>query len=125
MGKSSFHILRVGTAITFLWIGVLIFRDPLAWGSYIQPWVVAFLPTSVEATMISTAILDTAIGAFLLFGFLTPWAAALGALHILSVILVSGINEGTVRDIAIVAGTLALFWESRPAGLVGKFRGPS
>jgi uncharacterized membrane protein YphA (DoxX/SURF4 family) len=66
--------------------------------------------------MISTAILDVTVGALLVLGFLTPWAALVGGLHILSVILVSGINEGTVRDIAIVAGTFALFVDSVPEG---------
>jgi hypothetical protein len=32
MIKTSFHILRVGLAITFLWIGVLIFKNPESWG---------------------------------------------------------------------------------------------
>ena len=114
MSKSSFHILRVGTAITFLWIGILIFQDPEGWGSYIAPWVVELLPFSVKTVMIDTAILDIAIGALLLFDFLTPWAALMGALHIFSVIAVSGVNEATVRDIAIVSGTLALFADSVP-----------
>jgi uncharacterized membrane protein YphA (DoxX/SURF4 family) len=114
MNKSSFHVLRVGTGITFLWIGVLIFQDPMAWGSYIQPWMVELLPTSVYNTMITTAILDTVIGALLILGFFTPWAALVGALHIFSVIAVSGINEATVRDIAIVSGALALFMDSVP-----------
>ncbi|MDP2788430.1 MAG: hypothetical protein Q8O46_00040 [bacterium] len=112
MKKSSFHILRVGTAITFLWIGILIFQNPEAWGNYLQPWIVNLLPFSVKAIMIDTAILDITIGTLLLFDFLTPWAALVGALHIFSVIAVSGINEATVRDIAIVAGALAIFNDS-------------
>jgi len=38
MDKASFHILRIGLAVTFLWIGVLILRNPEAWGGYMRPW---------------------------------------------------------------------------------------
>lgn len=108
MNKSAFHILRVGTAITFLWIGILIFQDPQGWGGYVAPWVVDLLPMSVKDVMISTAILDIAIGFMLLIDSFVFLAALVGAAHLLIVLIVSGINEGTVRDIAIVAATLAL-----------------
>lgn len=112
MDKSAFHILRVGTAITFLWIGVLIFQDPQAWGSYVAPWVVDLLPMSVKDVMISTAILDIAIGFLLLIDSFVFLAALVGAAHLFIVLIVSGINEGTVRDIAIVAATIALAVDS-------------
>jgi uncharacterized membrane protein YphA (DoxX/SURF4 family) len=112
MQKISFHILRVGTAITFLWIGILIFQNPAAWGGYIEPWVIKLLPMSIKEVMLSTAVLDIVIGALLLFDFWVPWAAIVGAFHMLTVLTVSGINDATVRDIAILAGTLALFADS-------------
>lgn len=112
MNKSAFHILRVGTAITFLWIGVLIFQDPQGWGSYMAPWVVDLLPISVKNVMILTAILDTVIGLLLLTEIFVWRAAVAGAVHIGMVLIVSGINEGTVRDIAIIAGAIALAVDS-------------
>jgi len=121
MNKTSFHVLRVGMAITFLWIGILILRDWQAWGGFVQPWVTDLLPLSLKHIMISTAWLDIAIGAFLLFGWFTWLAALIGSLHLFSVLLVSGINEITVRDIAIVAGTLALFVDSVPESIKKKF----
>lgn len=115
MKKSSFHILRVATAITFLWIGILILKEPEAWGSYLQPWVVDLLPVSIKEVMISTAITDIIIGLLLLVDFWVPVAAFLAAAHMLIVIGTSGINEGTVRDIAILGGALALLNDSIPA----------
>lgn len=112
MDKSAFHILRVGTAITFLWIGVLIFQSPEAWGSYIAPWVVELLPISVKNVMILTAILDIVIGFLLLVEFLVWRAALAGAVHLGLVLIVSGVNEGTVRDIGLLAGTIALAVET-------------
>lgn len=114
MQKTSYHILRVGTAITFLWIGILILQNPEAWGGYIAPWAAQLLPMPIREMMIGTALLDIAIGALLLVGVLVPWAALAGALHLLMVLGVSGITNSTVRDIAILAGTLALFVDTVP-----------
>jgi nitroreductase/dihydropteridine reductase len=66
MKISSYHIIRVGLAITFLWIGVLIFKSPEGWGTLIQPWAAGLLPVSLKTAMIATAILDLAIGLLLL-----------------------------------------------------------
>lgn len=114
MKQTSFHVLRVGTAVTFLWIGMLILKTPEAWGGFILPWALKLLPVSVYEAMIGVAILDIIIGIFLLFDTFVWIAALLGALHMIIVLTVSGINEVTVRDIAILAGTLALFAESIP-----------
>ena len=118
MKKTSFHFLRVGLAITFLWIGVLIFKNPEAWGGYLQPWAAGLLPIPLEQAMIGTAILDIMIGVFLLIDFL-PWLAALiGAIHILIVLTVSGITDITVRDIGLLVGALALMIDSLPQSII-------
>src|SRR3989344_985984 len=115
MNKTSFHILRVGLAITFLWIGVLIFKHPEAWGGYMQPWALDLLPIPIKEAMIGTAILDIAIGILLLIDSFVWLAATVGGIHLIIVLTVSGINEGTVRDIAILAGAVALMIDSRKA----------
>ncbi len=120
MHKTSFHILRVGLAITFLWIGILIFKAPEAWGGFISPWALKLLPVSIEQAMIGTAFLDIIVGALLLFDTFV-WVAALAAtIHLIIVLAVSGINEVTVRDIAILAGATALFFDSMPASFIEK-----
>lgn len=120
MKKTSFHILRVGLAITFLWIGVLIFKQPEAWGGYLQPWAAGLLPIPIAQAMIGTAILDICIGGFLLFDFL-PWLAAfVGAIHIAVVLTVSGITDITVRDVGILAGIVALMADSLPKTFTDK-----
>ena len=108
MKTSAFHILRVGVAITFLWIGILILRDPEAWGLYIQPWAEGLLPLPLKEIMIGTALFDIVIGALLLIDVLTWLAALIGALHLALVLAVSGINAITVRDIGLLAAAIAL-----------------
>lgn len=121
MKKTSFHFLRVGLAVTFLWIGVLIFKNPEAWGGYLQPWAAGLLPIPLAQAMIGTAILDVLIGAFLLFDFL-PWLAALvGAIHIAMVLATSGITDITVRDIGLFVATLAFMIDSLPRGMRERF----
>jgi len=113
---ASFHILRVGTAITFLWIGVLIFRDPDMWGSFLLPWAAGVLPIPLREAMISTAILDILVGFFLLIDVYTWIAALLATAHLVIVLSVVGINGATVRDIGLLAGSLSIaatVWPSR------------
>jgi len=120
MKKTSFHILRVGLAITFLWIGVLIFKNPEAWGGYLQPWATGLLPIPLAQAMIGTAILDITIGVFLLFDFL-PWLVAfIGSIHIIIVLTVSGITDITVRDIGLLVAALALMIDSLPQKVLNK-----
>lgn len=114
MGKSSFHVLRVGLAITFIWIGVLILKSPESWGGYMQPWAVKFLPISINQVMISTAILDIVIGVLLLIDWFAWIAAILGSLHLVIVLTVSGISDITVRDIGLLAAAFALIMDSLP-----------
>ncbi len=120
MKSSSFHILRVGLAITFLWIGVLIFQNPEAWGGYLQPWAAKLLTIPVKEAMIATAIFDILVGFLLLVDYLTFWASILAALHLIVVLTVSGINPITIRDVGLLAGALALAASTLPYGLKSK-----
>ena len=108
MNSYAFHVLRVGLAITFLWIGVLIFQDPVGWAGFIRPWAADILLASPEKVIIATAVLDILIGFLLLVDFLTFWASLLASLHLVAVLAVSGIDAITVRDIGLLAGALAL-----------------
>lgn len=113
-------------AITFLWIGVLIFREPDAWGGYLEPWAANLLPIPLREAMIGTALLDSVIGLFLLIDVLTWLAALVGALHLGIVLTVSGINAITVRDIGLLTALIALmvtawpdkfnFWKKKNGG---------
>ena len=120
MKKSSFHILRVGLAITFLWIGILIFKNPEAWGGYLEPWAVGLLPIPLSEAMIGTAIIDIIIGALLLTDTLIWLAALAGAIHLVIVLAVSGITDITVRDIGLLAGLIAIFIDSFPQTIRNK-----
>ena len=114
MNKISFHVLRIGLAVTFLWIGVLILRNPEAWGGYMRPCAAGLLPVPLAQAMMGTAILDIIIGIFLLINFLPRLTAIVGAIHLAVILMVSGITDITVRDIGLLAGMLALMIDSPP-----------
>jgi uncharacterized membrane protein YphA (DoxX/SURF4 family) len=122
MNKTSYHILRVGLAITFLWIGVLIFKQPEAWGGYLKPWAAGLLPIPIAQAMIGTAILDIVIGFLLLIDAFVWLAALVGAIHIIIVLTVSGITDITVRDIAILAAAIAVMADSLPPAIINKIK---
>lgn len=108
MKTSSFNVLRVGLAITFLWVGVLILQSPEAWTGFIKPWAADLLITTPEKTMLGVAIFDIVIGFLLLVDFWTFWASVLAAIHLFLVLIVSGIDAITVRDIGLLAGAMAM-----------------
>lgn len=108
MKPSASLILRVGIGITFLWIGILIFRDPAGWASMIQPWAAAYIPGNIQTAMMQTAVLDMLIGVLLITGLWTGIAALIGALHLLVVLVTAGITDITARDIGLLAAAIAL-----------------
>ena len=114
MSKSSYHILRVGIAITFIWIGVLIFKNPESWAGYLQPWAANLLPIPMREALLGTALLDIIIGTMLLVDWFTWVAAILGTLHLIIVLTGSGISDITIRDIGLLAATIAIMIESLP-----------
>jgi len=108
----------MGLGITFLWIGVLILRAPEAWGiGYIQPWALKLLPLPIKEMMISAALLDILAGVFLLTNIFTWLGAFIGATHLVSILIVSGITEITVRDIGLLAACVALACISFPSSV--------
>lgn len=119
MKTYSHNILRVGIGITFLWVGILIVKEPLAWGSYLQPWAENLLIIPLKQVMLATAVLDLAVGLLLIVNILSWLAALVGAAHLTIVLITAGIDKITVRDIGLLAGVIALIVNDYPAGLFG------
>jgi uncharacterized membrane protein YphA (DoxX/SURF4 family) len=120
--ESGYHILRVAMGITFAWIGVLIFQDPQFWGGFLQPWAAGLIPVPLTQAMIGTGVLDMTIGLLLLVDAYTWVVAAIGAIHLGIVLVVSGIDSVTVRDIGLFGASVSLSWTDAPEWLKMKFR---
>lgn len=122
MKSSGYHILRVGLAITFIWIGVLIIRDPQFWGGFLQPWAAGLIPIPIEQAMISTAILDIVVGFLFLIDVWTWIASLFAATHLVLILITVGIDAVTVRDIGLLGGVFALFWGDLPNKFKNKWK---
>lgn len=121
MNKLSFHVLRVGIAITFIWIGLMIFQDPQGWSSFIQPWAANLMPIPIGQVMIVAAIADISIGLLLLVNFWIWIVSFVSALNIAAVLIVSGITGVTVRDVGLLAASVALMINSLPSSMISRF----
>jgi len=106
-------ILRLGLGATFIWIGFLIFQNPVGWEAFIAPWIKTLLPLPLSSVMTATAVFDIVIGLLLIVNFWTRLAAALAALHLLFVIVAIFGNQGiAARDLGLLAASLALALKS-------------
>ena len=108
MSKSAFHILRVGLGTTFLWVGILILKEPLSWAGYLHPWALTLSPFSPEVLMMITGIFDVALGVLFLLNLGVRVAGFLAALHMVGILVGGGVNDITVRDIGLLTAGLAL-----------------
>lgn len=114
MKKLPYVLLRIGIAITFIGVGIFILQDPRGWGLMVQPWALKLIPGSLVQVMISTAIVDIIIGILLLFNIWTWLAALVGAIHLLIVLITTGVTVITVRDIGLLFATTALCFATLP-----------
>ena len=114
MRKSALLSLRLGLGITFIWIGWLIWSEPLLWGSFMQEWAQNKIPGSLEQFMKSTAIIDMLLGAWIIIGVRVKIAAFFASLHLAGVLVstASGMENVIVRDIGLLGASIALFLES-------------
>jgi uncharacterized membrane protein YkgB len=108
---ASFHILRIGMAVTFLWIGLLMFQDPTYWAGFLPEMLIKNDPMLF---VYIAAGIDVVIGLLLLFDHWVFWIASFAALHLLGILIISGIDIVTVRDIGLFAGALALMSHTWP-----------
>ena len=107
-------MLQIGLAITFIWIGVMIIQSPAYWSGFFPVWLINISPFSPISLSVLFGVLDLIIGMMLLFKYQLHVAALLGALHLTGILIFSGIDVVTVRDVAILGGVLAVFIDSAP-----------
>lgn len=121
MNRTSYNFLRVGIAITFLWIGLLILKDPLGWSGYISnQWVLKALPKDLSTVMIVTGAFDITVGFWLLLDIHSWIPAGLATVHLVTVLLASGITTITIRDIGLLTATLAIAMDAIPSSFIEK-----
>lgn len=114
MSNPAYHILRIALAVTFVWVGIMILRDPVSWGAFVDQWAVDLIPLELNRLMFATGVLDIAVGGLFLFNIFTRFAALLASVHLAGILITSGIDAVTVRDIGLLGATLALMLSKKP-----------
>lgn len=114
MEKRALLILRILLAITFFYVGISILLNPEPWIGYLKPWARNLLLIDPKIAMILTGILDLIIGVLFLVNPLVWLAGLLGSLHLLVVLITSGINAITFRDLGLLGSALYLFLSQYP-----------
>lgn len=118
MRLSAYHILRVGMGITFAWLGILIIQNPENFAGLVEPWARNIMPMGMNQVMTFTGAFDIIIGIWLISAIRIWIPAALAALHLLAVLIVTtgGIDSVIIRDIGLFAASLALAIDARNNG---------
>ncbi len=112
--KAAYHVLRVTLGITFIWVSVMIFQEPVFWSGFIDPWAASLIPIDLETMMKITAGLDLLIGLLLIADKWTWIVSLIASLHLLTILIGSGIDTITVRDIGLFGATAALMFVAAP-----------
>lgn len=113
--KTAYHLKRITLGITFIWVSVMIFQEPVFWSGFIDPWATNLIPFDLETMMKMTAGLDLLIGLLLIADKWTWIVSLIASLHLLAILVVSGIDTVTVRDIGLLGASAALTLVSVPA----------
>jgi uncharacterized membrane protein YphA (DoxX/SURF4 family) len=105
----AFVCIQYGLAFGFVWSGVVIFKDVPSWASALEKsWARNLLPAPPASLMRATAVFDIVVGIWLFTGIALPIAAAVAALHLLQVLVVTGIMSSSYRDVGLLAMAVAL-----------------
>ena len=99
--------LRVGLALVFLYAATASFLNPGAWEAYIPSFVGMIIPISLF--LMGFSLYQVGLALWLLSGKYTFYAAVLGAVTLLGIIVPNiGDLDVIFRDVAIFFGAVAL-----------------
>lgn len=105
-------LLRISLGLTFLWIGVAIFRHPDVWLGYL-PNTIPF-DLSRESALQLGGIVDLTLGALLITGHFPRLVAWLASLHLAGIIVSHGLDAVVIRDVGLLGSALTLaLWPYR------------
>ena len=100
--------LRLGLGLVFLWIGLDMIRSPNNW--------IGFLPANLpfglsqDLALKLSSFLDIILGALIILGPFRKTTSALASLHLISIIVINGIDAVIIRDVGLLGASLALFF---------------
>jgi len=107
--KWAKFFLRGGLAFVFIWVGLKSWLEPDNWLGFVPLWLENALPIGLVFFLKIHAVFNLALGLWLLAGRWLVVASAIASLYIIAVLIATGINDITFRDIGLLGATAALF----------------
>ena len=105
--------MRFGLALIFLWFGIDKFIHVQNWIGWVPEWMASFIPVSLFTFMYFQGAIEMLVGALLLVGYKTRFAALLAMLILLGVVLSTigtGQAEVMLRDIGLLGASISLLF---------------
>lgn len=103
--------LRIGLAVTFLWIGFDILKHPGLWIGYLPPQQIIDLPPATILRFIG--LFDISLGLMFLSRATSRLAGLLASIHLIGILITNGIAAGLIRNLGLIGATLAIaLWPS-------------
>jgi len=113
MDKRIITLLRFGLGFSFLYPGISMVVEPGAWLGWFPSLIIDNLPGAIPALYVAyaTGFFDILIGSLLVLGVLLRYVAVLGAIHLISVIVLgpAGSLVITFRDVGLIFSLAALY----------------
>lgn len=107
--KTSFLILRLGLAATYIYSGLDLILHPRAWIIFVPSWFNDLLPVSTLTYLQFQGAVELMLAAGFIFGIGLRAVSFISALEMLAILLFYGFDGVTFRDLAILGGSLAVF----------------
>lgn len=104
----STSILRYAFIFVFTWFGLTQLLNASQWVGLIPAWVTNLSGLSPHSFVLLNGTTEIIFAILFALDLFTPYIAALGALHLLSIVADVGINDIGVRDIGLAVSLIAL-----------------
>ena len=110
--------VRFGLAIVFLWFGIDKFFHPIYWlNAWVPKWFVQLVGNiglnGVNLVYL-IGVFEVVVGISLISGVFIKPLSFLGVIFLVSILIFTGIDEVTVRDIGLIGGFLSLIvWPTK------------
>ncbi|RJQ13566.1 DoxX family membrane protein [Candidatus Parcubacteria bacterium] len=99
-------LLRLALAFVFLYAGVAILLNPQNWIGFIPDWAVPFGDKTSALKIHGLA--DIVLGLWILSGWRLKISSAMAFLMLLGILIASGLDEITFRDVGLALAALGL-----------------
>ena len=95
-----------GVGATFLWIGLDIFSHPDVWMIYLPEVVPGDIPRDTAIQLLGA--INVVVGVSFILRFWQKLTAFIAILELFCVLIQTGVNASTIRDVGLLGATLAL-----------------